>query len=507
VATSDLRELKKIALEAQGPALVPFLKVKTGGVDPLGLRQTNFNLMDEVFPGVNNVGRHVRPFVVVAWAWRRALELAEKRPEREIHEGLLRDFVDRIETIYSWSQFMLNSDSSLPGGELLRPRVNLPSWRFGGDEWTKFRDTRRVSTGLTAPITYGPALKMLGWIAPFEKWRHVMCPLPEVEPALLAFEAGIAQHLSLPLFNVFGDIEVQASDVRSLAPDWALEKVTDAERKVAADLIFGVSASRARRSAGAAMLTVARHLESHDVNAVRAALAGVPSNFKPPEFEEPMAKWRQLQVRQLFRLSLEAFFFWSTKNLGSEPRSVTSLADQFLREAGDLGAMTTHAWRASLAAAGAADPVGVMNRIAASLEAPNSTDLAQIIAIGICLALQESTSDGAKERADRLPIAKARREADERSEDVPAVFVKHVLEAWIFAQHTYWSVGRGLADARAGGKTLLRLKLILEEGGWTLAPGGVAKRPIATRDRLETMLSLAAECGLLEISTRATPAS
>jgi len=41
-------------------------------------------------------------------------------------------------------------------------------------------------------------------------------------------------------------------------------------------------------------------------------------------------------------------------------------------------------------------------------------------------------------------------------------FVRHVIESWVLAQHAYWSVGRGLGDARAGGKVLLRLKIILD---------------------------------------------
>jgi hypothetical protein len=65
------------------------------------------------------------------------------------------------------------------------------------------------------------------------------------------------------------------------------------------------------------------------------------------------------------------------------------------------------------------------------------------------------------------------------------------------AQHAYWSVGRGRADARAQGKTLLRLKVILDEQGWTLAPGlSRGSPPEPTPDRLRTMISLATESGL-----------
>ncbi|HEY5883469.1 MAG TPA: hypothetical protein VIT88_02230 [Pyrinomonadaceae bacterium] len=45
---------------------------------------------------------------------------------------------------------------------------------------------------------------------------------------------------------------------------------------------------------------------------------------------------------------------------------------------------------------------------------------------------------------------------------------------------------------------MLRLKVVLDEGGWATAPGVSAGRPPEpTLDRLETIVSLSAECGLV----------
>jgi hypothetical protein len=45
--------------------------------------------------------------------------------------------------------------------------------------------------------------------------------------------------------------------------------------------------------------------------------------------------------------------------------------------------------------------------------------------------------------------------------------------------------------ARAHGKTILRLKVVLEDGGWTLAPGvSQGSFPVPTADRLRTALTL-----------------
>ena len=77
-------------------------------------------------------------------------------------------------------------------------------------------------------------------------------------------------------------------------------------------------------------------------------------------------------------------------------------------------------------------------------------------------------------------------------------FVRHVLEFRVLAQHVYWSVGRGLADARARGKTILRLRVALEDGGMEAHFNIYARlAPVPTPDRLETALSLAKECELL----------
>lgn len=66
------------------------------------------------------------------------------------------------------------------------------------------------------------------------------------------------------------------------------------------------------------------------------------------------------------------------------------------------------------------------------------------------------------------------------------------------AQHTYWCVNRGLADARGRGKTILRLRIVMDEGGWSQAPGTtLGNPPEATPDRLDTAISLLEECGRL----------
>jgi len=120
------------------------------------------------------------------------------------------------------------------------------------------------------------------------------------------------------------------------------------------------------------------------------------------------------------------------------------------------------------------------------------------VAFALCLA-EPPYEEEHFERPDRLPLFRARREAMAREKGSIRDFVRHVFESWVLLQHVYWSVGRGLADARAQGKMLLRLRIVMDEGGWTLAPGAArGNTPLPTPDRLQTMLSLSKECGLFK---------
>jgi hypothetical protein len=498
MAQSSLVDLTQEAAKADGPSFTPASVPKLGGVDPLGLRQINFDLMDEVLPGLNNVARHIRPFVVVAWAWRRAKQLAERQGFDEIPVDDLRDFVDRIEVIYAWSQFLRNPNADLPGGQVLEPLLKADHWAFGGPAWRNRRKVREYSTAFSAPINYGPGLKMLGWVEPHKKYSGVLIATSAADSALDAFESKIKNQLEHPAFNKFGSVKVTRKAVLDWGKAWALEKVTAAEKRCAAEMIFGSKAPLKRRLGGSLMLAAVEHTSTTDFDRVRTAMAGAPSNFAPAGLDTALTAWRYLQVRQLFRFSLEAFLYWIIIEIGSTSRSTDSLLDAFVSQAiRRPGRMT--AWEWLHARNVAPGPIGLINKITRALENRSNVELVSSIVDGLALSLAEAPQqDQLLERADRLPLFLARQEAEAWGDHSIKDFVRHVLESWVLAQHVYWSVGRGLADARAGGKTILRLKVVLEEAGWTLAPGASqAPPPQPTPDRLQTALNLAEECGLL----------
>lgn len=499
MAQPSLAEMKAAAAENDGPGFPPASVPKFGGVDPLGLRQINFDLMDEVLPGLNNVARHIRPFVVVAWAWRRANQLAQSQGSKTISLDRLQDFVDRIEVIYVWSQFLRDPRADLPGRSVLSSLLRADKWTFGGVKWQQRRNVRRYSTALSAPINYGPGLKMLGWVTRHPEYSDVLIPTPAAGPALDAFERKMSRHLDHPAFSKFGAVTVTASEAEAWAKDWALDSVTRAEGRAMADMLFGATAAQCRQLVGELILAGIPSSPSTDAESLRSTMAGSPSSFVPPQhLRKTWEDFRRLQIRQLFRLSLEALFHWTLQNLGERPKEIDALVAAFLSELPpDTKRQNAAKWlRAKLPAH--AGPIELIDRIEAALKAPASGDLAPSIVAGLALSLTEaSTGETRFERQDRLPVFRAQQELSVREDSAVDEFLRHVFESWILAQHVYWSVGRGLADARAGGKTLLRLRVILDEGGWTLARGALRSPPVPTADRLHTALSLAHESALL----------
>ncbi|TPL29528.1 septum formation inhibitor-activating ATPase [Mesorhizobium sp. B2-4-8] len=500
MAETSLAEMISAASAADGPVFVPPTAPRLGGVDPLGLRQTNFDLMDQVLPGLNNVARHIRPFVIVAWAWRRARHLAEKEDVGKIKVDLLMDFVDRIEVIYAWSQFLLDANADLPGRQVLGPLVRETHYEFGGPAWKKRREERRYSTAFTAAVNYGPGLKSLGWVDRHPVHLEILVPTAAAERALDSFEALIADRLDHPAFSSLGSVSVSSDEVLGWAEAWSFGTVTDAEKEAAADMLFGTLAPIHRRLGGSLMLEAVTNASTADVELVRSTMAGAPSGFTPPTIlEETAARWRKLQIRQLFRLTLETLFSWILRQLDERSKTTEELVAAFLEEAGiDPELRTAETWLEAghLFEVG---PTDLMNRITEVLADASRSGLAAVVIDGLTFCIANAPDAGEHfDRQDRLPLFRAKREAA-AWEDAPAKqFARHVLETWVLAQHVYWSVGRGLADARARGRFILRLKVVMDEGGWTLAPGvPSAFTPRPTPDRLQTALSLATECDLL----------
>jgi len=291
-----------------------------------------------------------------------------------------------------------------------------------------------------------------------------------------------------------------------------MDRVTKAEKRFMAEVLVGSKAPKERQLGGALMPEAARYslgeediLEEEAIERVRCAMSGRPTNLPSTPVRGSAKAWWRVQVRQLFRLALESLLYWIILEIGKGPKPTEVLVTDFLGQCAALPERRTAAEWLEPSSAASTGPAEFMARIEDSLDDPAYKDLASGIATGLAFCIAEAPEQPeAFERADRFPLARARREAKAWSQASARDFVRHVLESWVLAQHVYWSVGRGLADARARGKTILRLRVALDDGGWKLTSASArVSTPVPTPDRLEIALSLAKECDLLAAWMRA----
>lgn len=499
MAKRAMAEILSEASAADGPSFVDDTQIAHSSVDPCGLRQTNFDLMNLVADGLNNVARHVRPFSFVSWAWRRALRLAKAEGKPDTDATVLEDFVARCEVIFAWSVFISATQTDLPGRQAMGQLLGAQKIDFYGATWKAFREGRADSTSLSAAVNYGPGLKALGWLARNDVNAKVLVPPNDVNAALDAFEARIADRLSHPAFSNFGPVTVTREEALAWAQAWMPDELTEDERRHAARTLTGDLATATRAEGIKLLLYAAARPGLGSTEAVRSALAGEDPGFEVPEgLETAAARWRRLQYRQLFRYSVESLLAWTLDRLAQSdgPLGTPALVFAFLAEAAIDGDGPASDWLDGTDPA--TPPSSATTAIADALRSKTREGLAAAIAQALALCIAHTPQDPETfDREDRLPLRRAGREANARRHAQARELVRHAIETWAIAQHVYWAVGRGLEDARGGGKTILRLKLVMEEGGWTALPGRSRLTPAPTPDRIETAISLAAECGLL----------
>jgi hypothetical protein len=495
---ATLEEFTQRHRSGLGPWIVEPTDTKPGGVDPLGLRQINFDLMDRVFPGLNNVARHIRPFTVVSWAWRRSVQLAKQR-NLDLRLSVHQDFVARIEVAYLWSMLVAADGEwravDLPGQQRLRSFIgDRTSLRIGNEEWCAFVKSRRNSTALTAAINYGPGLSALRCLESDALNPGVKVPVESFVPALDAFEGKIRPILDHPIFNGWGECTLKRSQVLQWQPLWPLEKSTKEERRAFRERFSGEEAG-ARRAGFDLLVGCARQDEdsaaqSDHEDRIRRAMCGAA------EGADAALQWKRAQVRQAFRLALEAMLEWIVLELGSGAVTTEDLSRRFLAACGQEGTITADQWLTSLLPKDTC-PVAALRDIKGATGPRAGLELAIARTLAVALYVDSALQDQSA-REDRLPLSSAASDFAIRRDGPANEFLSMAIERWIFSQHTYWSVGRGLADARAGAKTILRLRIVLESDGWAVTGGrGSRGMPRPTPDRLATALSLAAEAGMI----------
>lgn len=501
---TELLESAQQTAQDPEPTVLPVLSVQMGEIDPLGIRQINFDLMEEALPGLNNVAGRVRPFVAIAWAWRRAAALLEESGGAEADK--IRNFVDRIDVVYAWSQFVVDNPGGLAGRNVLAELISAPDAQLVFDDaltsrWIRRRNAQRMSTGITSPLNYGPGLRSLGWLTATNT-SGLNAAAPEVQGALDAFEDCIAPVLDLPLFTTLGPVTITRDQVAVIGDLWRAGEETAAEQEIALDLLEGPTAQTARRNTMKLIRRVVEDLGAQDTFPVRVEMCEADRPWlSDPDLASAANVWHALQLRQLFRLTLEGMFVWLQRQLESMSLPTSSLVERFLAQ------MVAFPVDSESPLVTSENPAVLLAELERLLYDDASRDWetapsAFFAALQFCMRPQKQSSElqAVELRSpERLPLSIARERFQGWADLPEEEMLARVIEQWILGQHSFWSIGRGLADARSGGRILLRLKVVMGEDGWMLTPGAnPGSVPAVTGDRLATAISLLRQCGAFD---------
>jgi hypothetical protein len=489
-----IQEFIQDAARSNGPRVSKLVRIRQGGVDPLGLRQINFNLMDQFFPQLNNVARHIRPLTIMAWAWRCAWKCADRAGLEQVPVPMLHDMVDRIEVMFVWSQIIVHGAVDLPGSSYLKARLPASSFTFAGDQWTQMQRERRFSTSLSAAVNYGPSLFNFRF-ARRGTLRDEVRVHPMAEASLDALESLLEKHRDHPAFTQFGEITVTHDELKQLGSLWGMGQLTDAEREHISAVLGGPTALQKRQHGVSLLKTTAEQVDAISDSTLRSAMCDFSSLIGDSQLWDSVAIWRGIQVRQLFRLALETMLYWMAYQVRDDPRSIAQLARKFLDK---MPAESTVAdWLIPPSAPETVDILGPLVQLEQSLRGRIDIDgLPGKIHQALRTVLACNATDN-KERRDRLPLAQAQNDKKSFDDKSPAEFLHYILSSWVLGQHVLWSVGRGIGDARRGADRILRLKVVPDEMGLRLVPGATNSVPRSTPDRLGTAISLLQEAGEL----------
>lgn len=515
-----LAEVDQIYGHQDLPWVVQAWKGEDTGVDPLGLRQINLNMMDRLIPGINNVTRHVRVYTLMTWAWWQAGRVLSNNSERGIWSRDMREFVERVDAIFSWSQFLRDPKATLPGRTVLPRELNSQTdkvaYDFAKKGWDTFRKSRRNSTDLLGALQYGPSIRGVDGLRWLEARDGVFVPTKDVMPAIEAFNAMVARHLPRCLKEPRWTI-LTHKELKTVGQAWHYQTPTEQERKVFKERFYGnpelgqkeVQLGR-RRSTLSLMVEVLKSARAPcSVEDVRARMFGVgapPS--RDPAVERARKGWRVLQIRQLQRLAIEALYIAIEARLKADGSAATADIVGVLQDAladADIGSKgTTDEMLADGLAAWVANPEQAVFDLMKELEETQRSDPTAVpplsiaaIACAHLLATNALKDEDSAEfmrdfdrEADRLPLGVMLQRLTELGKRPATEALSEFVEAWVFGQHLRWSLVRS-------GDGQQRLRVALDEGGWTLLRADQSAVFRATPDRLLSALRLCADTGLI----------
>lgn len=518
---------------AAGPFIVPPLARGTSGVDFLGLRQVNLELISACFPGINNVTRFVRPFSVLAWIHWKFSQQLEAAGRSEVGEQELRIFQDKVELLFTWShQRQPSPDVRIPGVRFTAPAPGPGGWTDLSFETWK-RDPK--NTSLQAPVQYGPAMKVGSGLGFLESRGGGINAFTHTGAALAqALDERLRKTDAYELVSSLDRAKARAADADALLKGWHAARPAASEAKIFRNAFYqpdsiGSSGSVGHRSTMvsavlATLHTARRGLSEEEIR--RAMVWQRLPKGRAIEFsaacDAATRRWKVLQLRQVQRLALESLLQWFEYYLlDGEQRLerihellVEAFADDTRSDGGKAScstvlkrfsrSFTSEGDYRAKCAHGHADDLLALGQ---ALRESEDLDAEPVQAAWLLVGLVQWTrwlGEEADQRADlqrggvdRISLWHLH-ESFTRAADRPLVeWMQDILERWIIGQHLR------VATLRSDGRTQ-RLRFGFGEEGLEFYADAPSV-PVLTPDHLAAAVSLMDNCSLIaKDSTAAT---
>ncbi|MBB1612720.1 hypothetical protein A9978_09720 [Pseudomonas sp. UMC65] len=319
---------------------------ESGGVDYLGLRQANLELMDQFMPGINNRTQWIRPYSVMCWAvWVFNQHCEPYCGELPVGQRFER-FREKIEVLFGWSHQLVEDGTYMAGNGQYRPPGNGP---FTLD----FKSWHRGPSWFDA-VQYGPSFKPdtglgLAWPKPDGTYG-----VTEAGEALArALDKGLRRLALYPWLTSLEDLQGSVEQANAVHLKWDRNRPSAQEAQVFREEFYPPPGTAKNPRAGhrecsidliRATLQVLGSETS--LPALRRAMALLPLSKFPAEqvagLAPTQALWRVLQLRQAQRLAFESLFGWVEQQIALGLHSSEELRDRLLGlDSGPLQADTS----------------------------------------------------------------------------------------------------------------------------------------------------------------------
>jgi hypothetical protein len=495
-----------LELGTDGPRFVAPYRPDKGGVDFLGMRQVNLDMMAHCLPGFNNVTWFVRPFSVVSWIYWKFYRLAERRGAQQVTGTELRVWKEKVETLFTWGH-KLAGTTGVPGTDAKPPGQGAVPLDFAS--WKR----SPVNTSLMAAVQYGPAAKTIDGLG-------------FLEPLELA-EALDRKLCDFALLDDLGPAAATAEDASEIYPAWSVRAPSKREQNIFRRAFYNHEAvgeqtplgrrSTTLRLAIEALETAGRPLSADEVRESmfrgeggRRRLAAVD-----PKLKRMWLSWVILQVRQCQRFAMEGLLSWFEWLLVEGCRDTDGVVRETIKAIEEheeifpagrpdrsLGMIrekipTIDAAMRQSATDPYFDPFVLTDEMRqAVLDRTDRLAPLCLRAAFLCAAFTTALRSEAQVRpelergaSDRLSLGYWADRLESWGAMGLEEFLRHLFEMLILSQHFM------VAARRFDGRTQ-RLRISIEEDGLEfLADAPVV--PSLTHDRLYTALSLMADYGMI----------